>query len=75
MAKHVNTEVSPRGAVRWQIVGVTVHRDTLARIARQHCPARLARTVNRAKTEVRQREMGRWQIAGAVVRQGTRGQL
>ena len=54
-------------------MGVTVHRDIQVLIARQHCPAQVAKTVNRAKMEVRRRVVVRWQIADAVVRQGTPG--
>ena len=54
-----------------EIVGVTVHLGTQVLIARQHWPAQLARTANRAKTEVRQREMGRWQTVGVTVRRDT----
>ena len=57
--------------VRWQIVGVTVHSDTLVPIARQQISARLAKMANRAKMEVRRREVVRWQIVGAVVRRDT----
>ena len=57
--------------VRWQIVGVTVHLDTLVLIARQQIYARLAKMANHAKMEVRRREVVRWQIVGAVVRLGT----
>ena len=59
--------------VRWKIVGVTVHSDTLVPIARQQVYARLAKMANRAKMEVLQRVVVCWQIVGAVVRQGTRG--
>ena len=58
-----------------EIVGVTVHLGTQVLIARQHWPAQLARTANRAKTEVRQRELVRWQTVDAVVRQGTLGPI
>ena len=57
--------------MRWQIVGVTVHSDTLVPIARQQIYARLAKMANHAKMEVRRREVVRWQIVGAPVRRDT----
>ena len=57
--------------MRWQIVGVTVHSDTLVPIARQQVYARLEAMANRVNMEVLQQVVVCWQIVGAVVRLGT----